>query len=209
MLARFLHESAIEVMLTGWGLSDGRMTRRPAAPRKVVRGDLHMLKTIEVHTTSEEDTYRLGRSIGEILKPEDVILLLGDLGTGKTRLAKGIVSAATGVDPEEVVSPSFTLVNRFEGPFPVHHADLYRIEADQVDDIGLDEALAEEGALIIEWAEKMPNVAPDSLQVVISYSLDPDSRRIILRWPEHGSWDERIGTVAEAWSVEYCAVSGT
>lgn len=154
-----------------------------------------MLKTIEIRTSSEEETFELGCRIGKILRPEDVVLLLGDLGAGKTRLAKGIVSAATGVSQEEVVSPSFTLINRFEGRFPVHHADLYRLDADQIEGIGLEEALIEAGALIIEWAEKAPVLDPDALRVLITYGPADQARRILIQWVEEGIWNERIKDV--------------
>lgn len=166
-----------------------------AHAQEVFTRDFVMLKTIEVRTLSEEETLELGRRIGKILRPEDVVLLLGDLGAGKTRLAKGIVSAATGVCPEEVVSPSFTLINRFEGRFPVHHADLYRIDADQIEGIGLEEALVEEGALIVEWAEKAPVLDPDALRVVIAYGPEEQTRRILIQWTEEGTWNERIKDV--------------
>lgn len=151
-----------------------------------------MVKSIEIRTFSEEETFRLGLGIGTILKPEDVVLLVGDLGAGKTRMAKGIVSGATRVSPDEVVSPSFTLVNRFDGDFPVHHADLYRIEAEQIEGIGLEEALEEGGALIVEWAEKAPLLDPDALLISIGYCADEQERRILIQWTEEGSWDERI-----------------
>lgn len=151
-----------------------------------------MLKKLEVETASEEETMELGRAIGTVLKPRDTVLLTGDLGAGKTRLAKGIISAATGVEPDEVVSPTFTLINRFEGDFAVDHADLYRIEADQIDSIGLDEVLAETGALIVEWAEKLSDVDADSLRIYISYTQREDSRRIVLEWLEGGIWHQRI-----------------
>ncbi len=99
----------------------------------------------EIHTTSELETIRLGAAVGTILEPLDRVLMIGKLGSGKTRLAKGMISAATGVSQNDVVSPTFTLINRFEGHFPVYHADLYRIESDQIDGIGLEDA-AEEGA---------------------------------------------------------------
>jgi len=166
-----------------------------AHPQEVLARDFVMLKTIEIRTLSEEETLDLGRRIGKILRPEDVVLLLGDLGAGKTRLAKGIVSAATGVSPEDVVSPSFTLINRFEGRFPVHHADLYRIDADQIEGIGLEEALVEEGALIVEWAEKAPVLDPDALRVVITYGPEEQGRRILMQWAEEGTWNERIEDV--------------
>ena len=103
----------------------------------------------EIHTSSEEETIRLGEAIGRLLTSGDTILLVGELGSGKTRLAKGIVSAATGVLYDEVVSPTFTLINRFEGTFPVHHADLYRLHTDQIDGIGLDDALEEDRKSVV------------------------------------------------------------
>ena len=153
-----------------------------------------MLKSLEISTFSEEETFQLGLAIGTILKPMDVVLLVGDLGAGKTRLAKGVVAGATGVSPDEVVSPSFTLINRFEGEFPVHHADLYRIETDQIEGIGLEDALAEGGALIVEWAEKSSLQGPDALVVIIGYGSNENERRILIQWHEDGAWNERIET---------------
>jgi tRNA threonylcarbamoyladenosine biosynthesis protein TsaE len=109
---------------------------------------------MKIHSSSEQETIRLGEALGTILKPLDTVLMIGQLGSGKTRLAKGMISAATGVSQNDVVSPTFTLINRFEGDFPVYHADLYRIESDQFDGIGLEDALEDGGALIGEWAER-------------------------------------------------------
>lgn len=151
-----------------------------------------MITTMEIHTTSEQETIRLGEAIGSILRPLDIVLMTGELGSGKTRLAKGIICAATGISQNEVVSPTFTLINRFDGEFPVYHADLYRIESDQIDGIGLEEALEEEGALIIEWAEKTERPEEDSLTIVIDFEKDDDFRKIVLQWTDTGSWPERI-----------------
>ena len=86
----------------------------------------------ELTTNSEAETIALGSAIGAVLRPTDVIMIEGELGSGKTQLAKGIVSVAADVPTDDVVSPTFTLVNTFEGAFPVHHADLYRLEPDQL-----------------------------------------------------------------------------
>jgi tRNA threonylcarbamoyl adenosine modification protein YjeE len=134
----------------------------------------------------------LGAALGEVLRPGDVILVEGDLGSGKTRLAKGIVSAATGISQDEVVSPTFTLINSFEGPFPVHHADLYRIDGDPTEGIGLDETVEFGGALIVEWAEKIRGFGEDPLIVIIRPGTEENSRRILLKWDESGSWAGRI-----------------
>jgi tRNA threonylcarbamoyladenosine biosynthesis protein TsaE len=158
-----------------------------------------MRNTSEIVSSSEGETIQLGRLIGKILKPGDTILLVGELGSGKTRLAKGIVSSATGVSPDEVVSPTFTLINRFEGEFPVHHADLYRVERGEIYGIGLEDALEEGGAVIVEWAEKIPEPEQDALKVFIYDVNLTDSRRIVLDRLQGGSWDLRMETVLEEW----------
>ncbi len=157
-----------------------------------------MSETLEFCTASEHETILLGAAIGRVLVPGDTILLLGDLGAGKTRLAKGIVSAATHVPPEDVVSPTFSLVNRFDGAFPVYHADLYRLEADQIQGIGLDDTLDEGGALVVEWAEKIGELPGDALTIYIMYGDQDDSRRIVLEWPPDGSWKTRLDGLAKS-----------
>ncbi|MFZ5866195.1 MAG: tRNA (adenosine(37)-N6)-threonylcarbamoyltransferase complex ATPase subunit type 1 TsaE [Thermodesulfobacteriota bacterium] len=154
-----------------------------------------MCATLEVETASEQETIDLGAAVGRVLKPGDLVLLFGELGSGKTRLAKGIVSAATGVSPHDVVSPTFTLINSFEGEYPVHHADLYRIEGDQVEGIGLDEAL-EDGAVVVEWAEKLQDTGYESLRITIEVAGAENLRRIKLTWQEDGSWAWRIRETA-------------
>ena len=141
---------------------------------------------------SEEQTIELGCRIGKVLEPCDVVLLEGDLGTGKTRLAKGIVAAATGVSQDDVVSPTFSLMNRFDGDPPVYHADLYRISADQVHGIGLEDVLDERGALVVEWADKLVDFEEDHLRILILFAEEENARRIILEWSEHGSWANKL-----------------
>jgi tRNA threonylcarbamoyladenosine biosynthesis protein TsaE len=161
-----------------------------------------MLRTAEIHTASEQETIQLGEAIGTILRPLDNVLLIGQLGSGKTRLAKGMISAATGVSQKEVVSPTFTLINRFDGDFPVYHADLYRIESDQIDGIGLEDAQEEGGALIIEWAEKTKGFEEGALTISIDFGDEDDFRIIVLQWSDAGSWQERITEVARSFRNE-------
>lgn len=149
----------------------------------------------ELRTNSESETIALGSAIGAVLRPTDVIMLEGELGSGKTRLAKGIVSVAAHVPTDEVVSPTFTLVNTYEGPFPVHHADLFRLEPGQVHDLGLEDAVDEGGALVIEWAEKVRKAWPDALLMVLRPAGSLTSRRITLECDPAGPWHERIEEV--------------
>jgi tRNA threonylcarbamoyladenosine biosynthesis protein TsaE len=151
-----------------------------------------MVKEFEIITSSEQETIRLGATMGKTLRPGDLIMLIGELGTGKTRLAKGIVSAATGIDTDEVVSPTFTLINCFEGPFQVCHADLYRIESQQIEGIGLEDALDGGAALIVEWAEKIPDLNEDPLRIYIRYHDEENQRQLHLEWREGGLWHDRM-----------------
>lgn len=192
-----LHAFAFLFIVRGWS---GSVAADFSANCRTLDSDGVMRKTKEFLTFAEEETIRLGSAIGKILRPGDTILLVGELGSGKTRLAKGIVSAAAGVSPDDVVSPTFTLINRFEGDFPVHHADLYRLEGREVFGLGLEDALEEGAAVVVEWAERISDPEVDALKVSI-YDLDrSDSRRVVLEWLEEGSWDQRLASVfKECW----------
>jgi tRNA threonylcarbamoyladenosine biosynthesis protein TsaE len=159
---------------------------------RVMTLDVQMFRTLEIFSSSEEETIRVGVAVGRILRPGDTILLIGELGSGKTRLAKGIVSAAAGVSIDEVVSPTFTLINRFGNDFPINHADLYRIDANRLEDIDLEDVLEEGGALVVEWAEKIQDLFENPLEICIMYAERDDERRIIVRWREGGAWNQRV-----------------
>ncbi len=114
---------------------------------------------INTETSSFEETVEFGRKLGAILKPGDVICLSGDLGTGKTALTNGI---AKGLDIDSyVTSPTFTLVNEYEGRFPLYHFDVYRIaDPEEMFDIGFDEYIYGDGISIIEWGEQISHILP-------------------------------------------------
>jgi tRNA threonylcarbamoyladenosine biosynthesis protein TsaE len=154
-----------------------------------------MVGYLQIQVSSEAETFRLGQVIGRLLKPLDVVLLIGELGAGKTRLAKGIVSAATRVDPHDVVSPTFTLINRYDGTYPVFHADLYRLEDSAVDDSELLDSLEAGGALVVEWAEKIREFETDPLTIHIEYGEEDSLRKFLLEWRQDGSWEERMRTL--------------
>ena len=109
----------------------------------------------------------------------DVLLLQGDLGTGKTAFVRGLASGL-GVDPDEVTSPTFTLVHEYRGGrLPIVHVDLYRLTGIDLDEIGLDEALASSGVVAIEWAERLSRAGEGAIRVQIS-DRGGDMREIVI-----------------------------
>ncbi len=129
-------------------------------------------------TNSAEETFDLAYSIGESINEPTVLLLQGDLGVGKTVFAKGI-AAGLEIDPADVNSPTFTIINRHDGRMRLYHLDLYRIEGEEIRELGLEEILTEPGAVVvIEWAERLGAfVIEDSCLVNIS-DLGGESRSI-------------------------------
>lgn len=123
-------------------------------------------KTIK--TAGPEETHGLGIKIGKALQPGIVVALIGDLGAGKTTLAKGI---ARGLDVESLVhSPTFTLIHEHEGRMPMYHFDLYRTERpEELDDLGYEDYFYGSGASVVEWAEKIEGLLPaDRLEIRIT-----------------------------------------
>ena len=134
-------------------------------------------------TRSAEETFDLAYSIGEAVNEPAVFLLQGDLGVGKTVFAKG-VGAGLDIDPAEVNSPTFTILNRHEGRMRMYHLDLYRIEggADEVYSLGLDEMLSEDDVVVVvEWPERLGAFAiPGAYRVAID-DLGGDDRSVSVR----------------------------
>jgi tRNA threonylcarbamoyladenosine biosynthesis protein TsaE len=127
---------------------------------------------------SEEDTQRIARELAARLVPADVILLKGDLGAGKTAFVRGL-AAGLGIDPDEVSSPTFTLIHEYRGGrVPLYHADLYRLERAAAGDLGLEEA-GTDGVLAIEWPERLTHAIPGAVLVEIRV-IDETSREIIV-----------------------------
>jgi tRNA threonylcarbamoyladenosine biosynthesis protein TsaE len=105
---------------------------------------------------SPEETLQLGRSLGVSLIPGDIILLNGDLGAGKTHLTQGICYGVGLDESSYISSPTFTLINEYQGKLPIFHIDLYRIDSlEEIYSLGLEEILFNQGITIIEWAEKL------------------------------------------------------
>jgi len=126
----------------------------------------------EFITHSPEETLALGKRIGEQLKGGEIFLLRGDLGAGKTVFAKGLASGL-GIEPDDVTSPSFTLVNAHEGRLRLYHIDLYRLDFGSQENLGLPEIFADGNAVTaIEWAERLNVVPAGAIDIEMSYVSD-------------------------------------
>jgi tRNA threonylcarbamoyladenosine biosynthesis protein TsaE len=119
-----------------------------------------------VVTRSEEETAAAGRELAEALGAGSVVLLIGQLGAGKTAFVRGLAEGL-GIDPGEVSSPTFTLIQEYAGRTKLYHVDLYRLEPREVPDLGLEE-LAEEGVMAVEWADRLPARFGDAIGVTIT-----------------------------------------
>ena len=129
-------------------------------------------------TKNSEETAKWAKKIAKKCKKGDVLLLFGDLGAGKTVFSKGFVSAFSGA---QVTSPTFTIVNTYEGKIPIFHFDLYRInDADELYMIGIEEYLYGDGITLVEWPERAMEVFPKSAKRVIIKKLDDTRREITI-----------------------------
>jgi len=134
-----------------------------------------------VVTKGPEETVRLGEELAGELREGDVVALVGELGTGKTTLVKGIAQGL--FVREAVISPSFILARTYRGRVPLHHLDAYRVtDPEELQEVGLTELLPpEEGITVVEWADRIAElIPPGSLWVELEH-LEGDRRRITLR----------------------------
>ncbi|MTI80290.1 MAG: tRNA (adenosine(37)-N6)-threonylcarbamoyltransferase complex ATPase subunit type 1 TsaE [Firmicutes bacterium] len=132
---------------------------------------------LEFVSHSPEETRRVGELLGQLAKPEDVLCLYGDLGAGKTHFSQGV---AKGLGVEEYVnSPTFTLINEYQGHYPFYHMDVYRLgDADDMADLGYEEYFYGEGVTLIEWADVVKEVLPDSRLDIEITSLGETERQL-------------------------------
>jgi tRNA threonylcarbamoyladenosine biosynthesis protein TsaE len=132
-------------------------------------------------TRSEKETIELGRRIAATLPSRAVVLLIGNLGAGKTTLAKGIVAGLGVAPPEEVSSPTFTLIHEYGGG-RVYHVDLYRLDRpEDVATIGLDEILDRDAVVLIEWGERFPRLMPENRIEVRLDTISNEYRQVSIK----------------------------
>ncbi len=129
-------------------------------------------------TRSEEETIALGRELAHELL-SGAVLLIGNLGAGKTTLAKGIVEGRRAATANEVTSPTFTLIHQYGDETPVYHVDLYRLdEAREVEKLGLDDLFAGGALVLLEWAERFPSLLPRERTEIRLRALPDETREI-------------------------------
>jgi tRNA threonylcarbamoyladenosine biosynthesis protein TsaE len=129
-------------------------------------------------TSSDEETVELGRTIARSLPQKICVLLIGNLGAGKTTLAKGIIDGLGVAQPDEVASPTFTLIHEY-GEGRVYHIDLYRLDtAEQVATLGLDDIFDRDAVVLIEWGERFPDLMPSPRMEIRLAAVGQDERQI-------------------------------
>ena len=136
---------------------------------------------MKINLNSVQDTIKFGEKLGKLLIAGDIIFLNGDLGAGKTTLSKSI-GEGLGVQ-EYITSPTFTLINEYEGRLPLYHFDLYRLDSyEELEELGVEDYFYGNGVCLIEWAEKFSEDLPENrLEVWINRGKTDDERYIKLK----------------------------
>jgi tRNA threonylcarbamoyladenosine biosynthesis protein TsaE len=138
----------------------------------------------EFTTQSGADTIAVGRKLADLLKPPQLLLLLGDLGTGKTTLVKGIAEALDAAEADEVTSPTFTLIHEYDGsrkgkPVKLYHLDVYRLESErQLETLGLEDLLTPDALVLVEWGDKFKSIRKRATGEIAITSEGGDARKI-------------------------------
>jgi tRNA threonylcarbamoyladenosine biosynthesis protein TsaE len=146
-------------------------------------------------TRSTDETLELAGTVGELLRPGDVVALVGDLGAGKTVFARGVARALGVTEP--VVSPSFTIVREYDGRTPLVHVDVYRIDTVQeLHDLGFEELVRDDAVTLVEWGDMIHGLLPaDRLDVRLAPGATDDER--VIEIEGHGrTWRARAAELA-------------
>ena len=144
---------------------------------------------MEILSQSREETIAFGQKLAKHLKPGDIICLIGDLGSGKTTLVKGIAQGL-GLNPSQINSPTFVLMNAYKGKWPLYHFDLYRLQkAKEVLPLDYEEYFYGDGIAVVEWAERLGPLLPkECLKVELSYQ--DEEKRLIKLSAQGGRWEQ-------------------
>lgn len=131
---------------------------------------------------SPQDTYNLGKFLGENLQPGDLVALCGELGAGKTCLTQGIARGLGVPEEYRITSPTFTIINEYPGRLTLYHFDLYRLTGvADLDEIGYEDCFNDGGGVVVmEWAEKIKEVLPEGAYFIFLTYVDENRRKIVL-----------------------------
>jgi len=152
--------------------------------------------TLHTTTRAAEETHALGQRLGAILRPGDVVVLDGELGTGKTVVAKGI-AVALGVT-EPVVSPTFTVVREYDAATPLVHVDVYRLDhLQELHDLGFDDLVGGEAVTVVEWGDRVSAALPSERLRVLLEPGDADDERVVSIDAAGLTWAERADALAQ------------
>lgn len=137
-----------------------------------------MAKILNILSHSEEETCGLAEKLVPTLRPNDMLVLSGELGSGKTVFVRGL-AAGLGLDSSKITSPSFAIVHEYPGSRPLFHFDLYRVaHSDELYEVGWEEYLNRDGLVVVEWGEKAAELLPDNYYL-IEFTIAGDSDRKI------------------------------
>lgn len=152
---------------------------------------------MSARTTNVEETRALAAALAELVRPHDLVLLVGDLGAGKTAFTQGL-ALALGVT-EQVTSPTFTLARSYVGRLVLHHLDVYRLERlQEAEDLGLPELIDDDAVVVIEWGDAViPVLPPDFLEVRLVLGEGDDDRELTFH-AVGPSWSNRLAAVQAA-----------
>jgi len=154
---------------------------------------------VKLHTITRhaDETHALGQRLGAVLRAGDVVVLEGELGTGKTVLAKGI-AIGLGIS-EPVVSPTFTVVREYEAEIPLVHIDVYRLDhLQELHDLGIDDLLGGEAVTVVEWGDRVSALLPADRLAVVLEAGDADDDRAVSIEAAGMSWAERRDALVDA-----------
>ena len=156
-------------------------------------------KMYEFTTGSGADTVEVGRKLARLLQPPQLLLLRGELGTGKTTLVKGIAEALDAAEADEVTSPTFTLLHEYDGtrdgkPIKLYHIDVYRLEGErQLETLGLDELLTPDALVLVEWGDKFKSIRKRATGEIVITSAGGDQRKITVTLKDPEPASQRAG----------------
>ncbi|MDP2267931.1 MAG: tRNA (adenosine(37)-N6)-threonylcarbamoyltransferase complex ATPase subunit type 1 TsaE [Deltaproteobacteria bacterium] len=130
---------------------------------------------------SPQETYNFGKFLGEKLQPRDLVALCGELGAGKTCLTQGIARGLGVPEEYRVTSPTFTIINEYPGRLTLYHLDMYRLSGVRdLDEIGYDDCFNDRGVVVMEWAEKIKEVLPETAFFISLTYISENKRKIVL-----------------------------